>query len=140
MCMASSATATQTIHSITSLFQSGWLPTDSSSIHPSLSFYGESPPRRRLLDYITFALGDTELGPADTTAILGDSVHFDSCMTLTAHVSQLVRDCFYQLRRIKTIRKFILTSAAVSLVNSFIVSRFDYCNSIYWRVTDVSAR
>src|SRR6218665_4027745 len=50
-------------------------------------------------------------------------------MTMTAHVSQLVRGCFDHLRRIKTIRKFIPTSAVVVLVNSFIVSRVDYCNS-----------
>src|SRR6218665_882968 len=73
-------------------------------------------------------LGDTEVRPADTIRNLG--VQFDSCMTMTAHVSQLVRGCFYHLRRIKTIRKFILTSAAIVLVNSFIVSRVDYCNGL----------
>src|ERR1043165_3262744 len=84
--------------------------------------------RQHLLDGSTFALGDAEVHPADTIRNLG--VHFDSCMTLTAHVSQLVRGCFYQLRRIKTIRKFIPTSTAVALVNSLIVSRVDYCNSL----------
>jgi len=48
---------------------------------------------------------------------------------MTVHVSQPVRGCFYQLHRIKTIGKFISTSAAVNLVNSFIVSRLDYCKS-----------
>src|SRR5688572_16531184 len=70
-------------------------------------------------------------------------VHFDSCMTMTVLLNlgraqrghnfqktQLVRGCFYQLRRIKTIRKFVPTSTAVILVNSFIVSRVDYCNSL----------
>src|ERR1700733_9188686 len=46
------------------------------------------------------------------------------------HVSQLVRGCFYQLRRIKSIRRLIPTSTAVTLVNSFLVSRVDYCNSL----------
>src|SRR6218665_236280 len=49
---------------------------------------------------------------------------------MTIHVSQLVRGSFYRLRRIKTIRKFNPNSAAVVLVSSFIVSRFDYCNYI----------
>jgi len=49
---------------------------------------------------------------------------------MAVHVSQLVPGRFYQLRRIKTIRKFISTSAAVILVNSFIFYRFDYCDSI----------
>src|SRR6218665_2571081 len=83
---------------------------------------------RRLLDDGTFVLGDTVVRPADTIRNLG--VQFDSCMTMTAHVSQLVRGCFYHLRRIKTIHKLIPTSAAVVLVNSFVVSRVDYCNSM----------
>src|SRR6218665_3209962 len=56
--------------------------------------------RRRLLDGSTFVLGDTEVRPADTILNLG--VQFDSFMTMTAHVSQLVRGDFYHLRRIKT--------------------------------------
>jgi len=50
---------------------------------------------------------------------------------MTVHVrlvSQLVPGCFYQLSRIKTIRRFTSTSAAVILVDSFIFYRFDYCN------------
>src|SRR6218665_398662 len=76
--------------------------------------------RRHLLDGSTFALADAEVLPADVIRNLG--VYFDSCLTRTAHMSQLVRSCFYLLRRIKTIRKFIPTSIAVVLVNSFIVS------------------
>src|SRR6218665_671825 len=51
-------------------------------------------------------------------------------MTMTAHVNELVRGYFYHLRRIKTYPKFIPTLAAVVLVNSFVVSRVDYCNSM----------
>src|SRR6218665_1375696 len=52
-------------------------------------------------------------------------------MTMTAHVTDVSQvNPFYQLRRIKTICKFISTLAAVIFVNSFIVSRVDYCNSI----------
>src|SRR6218665_2444678 len=56
---------------------------------------------RHLLDGSTFALADAEVLPAVVIRNLG--VYFDSCLTRTAHVSQLVRSCFYQLRRIKTI-------------------------------------
>src|SRR6218665_2448245 len=48
---------------------------------------------------------------------------------MTVHVRQPVRGCFYQLRRIKTIGKLISSSAAVNLVNRFIVFRFDYYKS-----------
>src|SRR5688572_15084677 len=80
--------------------------------------------RRHLLDGSTFTLGDAEVNPADTIRNYG--VYFDSCMTMTAHV----RGCFLPTASSNnTIRRFIRTSTAV-LVNSFIVSRVDYCNRI----------
>ena len=49
----------------------GFQPTQAQSIQVwVLSFYGSPPPRRRLLPYIIFALGDTEVRPADTNATL----------------------------------------------------------------------
>ena len=51
-------------------------------------------------------------------------------LLLNDHVNRLVRFCFYQLRRIKSVRRILPTSAAIQLVHSFVVSRVDYCNSI----------
>ena len=42
----------------------------------------------------------------------------------------MVNSCFYHLRRIKSIRRSLSTFTAVKLVNSFIISRCDYCNNI----------
>ena len=50
-------------------------------------------------------------------------------MTLHEHVARLVSACFYQLRRIRSFRRSIPTSTAVQLLNSFIISQVDYCNS-----------
>ena len=55
---------------------------------------------------------------------------FYESMSMTDHVNRLVRSCFYQLRRIKSIRRSLPTSTAVQLVNSFVISRVDYCNSL----------
>ena len=46
------------------------------------------------------------------------------------HVDQLVSRCFYQLRRIKSSIRALPTEAAKTVVNSFVVSRIDYCNSL----------
>ena len=45
-------------------------------------------------------------------------------------MNRLVRSCYYQLRRIKSVRRELPTAAAIQLLNSFIISRVDYCNSI----------
>ena len=109
---------------------SEWMTSNRLKLNPSKTefVWCTTLRRRHLLDGSTFNIGDSEVNPADTVRNLG--VQFDSCLTMTAHVSQLVRGCFYQLRRIKTIRRFVPTSTAVILVNSFIVSRVDYCNSV----------
>ena len=45
-------------------------------------------------------------------------------------MNRLVPSCYYQLRRIKSVRRALPTAAAIQLVNSFIISPVDYCNSI----------
>jgi len=59
-------------------------------------------------------------------------VVFDSDLSLKAHVSQLTARCYSCLRRIKSCRRALtqITAATVSVVNSLIVSRLDYCNSL----------
>jgi len=109
---------------------SEWMSSNRLKLNPSKSEFLWCTTLRRchLLDGSTFALADAEVLPADVIRNLG--VYFDCCLTRTALVSQLVRSCFYQLRWIKIICKFIQTSTAVVLVNSFIISRVDYCNSL----------
>jgi len=46
------------------------------------------------------------------------------------HVNHLVSSSFYQLRRIRIIRHSLPTSKAITLINSFVISRVDYCNSL----------
>ena len=56
--------------------------------------------------------------------------YFDASMSIATHVSRLVSSCFYQLRPVRAIRRSIPTSTAVKLINSFVVSRIDYCHSL----------
>ena len=51
-------------------------------------------------------------------------------MSVTEHGNRLVRSCFNQLRRIRFIRRSLTTIVATRLVNSFVIARVDYCNSI----------
>ena len=72
---------------------------------------------------------------SDGTVTLSSSVrnlgaYFDQSLLLNDHVNRLIRSCFYQLRRIKSVHRILPTSAAIQLVHSFVVSRVDYCNSI----------
>ena len=57
-------------------------------------------------------------------------VTLDSSLTFTEHISNLTRSCFYQLRRLRTIRRSVTPAVFTSIVHAFICSRVDYCNSL----------
>jgi len=57
-------------------------------------------------------------------------VILDTELSFGPHVNQLVSRRFYQLRRIKSSVRALPTEAAKTVVNSFVVSRIDYCNSL----------
>jgi len=66
--------------------------------------------------------------PSSTVRDLG--VILDTELSFGPHVNQLVSRCFHQLRRIKSSVRALPTEAAKTVVNSFVVSRIDYCNSL----------
>ena len=55
----------------------------------------------------------------------------DSNLSFESHVNQLCRSCFYQLRRLRSIRVFVPSSQLETLIHAFITSRLDFCCSIY---------
>ena len=54
----------------------------------------------------------------------------DNRLQLTSHINELVRSCFYHLRRIRSIRRFLPISCVIKLVVGLVLSRLDYCNSL----------
>ena len=63
-----------------------------------------------------------------TVKILG--VTFDDGMTLKQHISNTCRSSYMQLRKINSMRQYLTTNAVKTLVQSVVISRLDYCNSI----------
>ena len=55
---------------------------------------------------------------------------FDEKLTISKHFCAVVKASFYQLCRIRSIRKNLSTSLAKSLTTSIILPRLDYCNSL----------
>ena len=48
------------------------------------------------------------------------------------HISSIIKSCFVQIRDFRRIRPLISKAAAITLANSFIHSRLDYCNSLFY--------
>ena len=56
---------------------------------------------------------------------------------LTTHVRRLAGRCFYYLRQLWAVRRSVTADVATTLVNAFITSRVDYCNSVFNNISAV---
>ena len=54
----------------------------------------------------------------------------DCHLTMNAHISNIARTCYFELRRLASIRRFLTSTATATLVSAFVLSRIDYCNSL----------
>ena len=64
------------------------------------------------------------------TSVRNLGVVMDSSLSFLSHVNHVISSGFYQLRRIKCSTKALPFDTAKSLVNSFVISRIDYCNNL----------
>ena len=60
----------------------------------------------------------------------------DCHLTMNAHVSNISRTCYYELRRLASIRRFLTSTATATLVSAFVLSIIDYCNSLLFGSTN----
>jgi len=74
------------------------------------------------------AVGTSTIRSLKSVRDLG--VQLDSKLAIKAHVSNVASSCFYKLRRLRQIRRFVGQEVPAKLVSAFILSRLDYCNSV----------
>ena len=70
----------------------------------------------------------------------GSDFRFDPELGVDLHVNNITRSCFFQLRQQRSIRRSLTMEATQTLVNSFVSSRVDYCNSIFYGATNAVLR
>ena len=58
-------------------------------------------------------------------------VHLDQILSMRQHIDSVCRASFLELRRAATIRPYLSQSATARLVGAMIISRLDYCNSVF---------
>ena len=59
----------------------------------------------------------------------------DCHLTMNAHVSNIARTCYFEMRRLASIRRFLTSTATATLISAFVLSRIDYCNSLLFGST-----
>ena len=59
----------------------------------------------------------------------------DCHLTVNAHITNIARTCYFEIRRLASIHRFLTSTATATLVSAFVLSRIDYCNSLLFGST-----
>ena len=81
----------------------------------------------------SITIGNAQISFKQSVKNLGFTL--DCHLTMNAHVSNIARTCYFELRRLASIRRFLTSTATATLVSAFALSRIDYCNSLLFGST-----
>ena len=81
----------------------------------------------------SITIGNAQIPLKQSVKNLG--FRLDCHLTMNAHVSNIARTCYFELRRLTSIRRFLTSTANVTLVSAFALSRIDNCTSLLFGST-----
>jgi len=81
-------------------------------------------------------IGAETVEPVSVVRDLG--VWLDSELSLKQHIAKVASACFFQLRRLRQIRRRVGREVTTRLVLALVTSRLDYCNSVLSGLPDCS--
>ncbi|KAK3539398.1 hypothetical protein QTP70_006301 [Hemibagrus guttatus] len=107
---------------------SSWMTAHQLKLNPSktelLVIPGDPSPAQDL----AISLNNSMISPSATARNLG--VTMDNQLSFSSHVTNVTRSCRFLLYNIRRIWPFLSTQATQVLVQSLVISRLDYCNSL----------
>ena len=105
-----------------------WMASNRLQLNPAKTefMWCSTTHQRSLINPNPFVVNGVSIDATKSAKVLGVTIDCD--LSMSSHVSHTVSSCFYQLRRLKSIRRSLPMQAAATLVNSFVISRVDYCN------------
>ena len=89
---------------------------------------GSKYSRKQLHSLFPTDILGNKVSPASNVKNLG--VVFDPNLTLTDHISQVIKSTRFHIRDLYRIRHLLDLNTAILLVNALVSSRIDYCNSL----------
>ena len=78
---------------------------------------------------VTLTVGAETIKQSTPIRKLG--VRLEQELTMLPHLNDTCRSAYYHLWRINKIRKYLSDCGAKTLIQALVISRMDYCNSIY---------
>ena len=90
--------------------------------------------KRKQVNINAVIIGNESITLSDEVKDLG--VYIDSSISFNQHVSYLRKICYFELRKISSIRPFISEQSAKQLAVSLILSKLDYCNCLFFDMSE----
>ena len=75
-------------------------------------------------------VGDSCIRFSSSVKLLG--IQLDSCLNLDGHINNVVSECFYHLRNISKIKRYLTDQQTQKVVHAFVSSKIDYSNSLFY--------
>ena len=91
-----------------------------------------TPQQLSKLSNINLKIGSATIYSSSSVNNLG--VIFDQNLNMKSHINSISKSAYYQLSRIRQLRRYLDTKVAESLVHAFITSKLDYCNSLFYNL------
>ena len=95
---------------------------------------GTSTQRAQLDGFSPIHILSQSITPAASVLNLG--VTFDENFNFKQHIAKTCRCCFYNIRDLRRIRRFISLSVAKTIATALVNSRLNYCNSLLYNTAN----
>ena len=82
----------------------------------------------------TVSMGYSVVVPSGAVKNIGAKLN--SALTMEPQVNKILKSCYFQIRLLSKIRKYLTEDSAKSLVHAFVTSRLDGMNSLLYKVPD----
>ena len=89
-------------------------------------------------DFGVMNFGDTQLQPRESAKNLG--VVLDSSLSFRPHIDSIVKTCNFHIRNLYMIKNFVNKKSLIALIHSLIISKVDYCNSLFIGLPNITLK
>ena len=93
-----------------------------------------SKPKLRNIQIESISIDSDPIDISDHVRNLG--FFLDKHLNMNVHVSNLRKSCYFELRKISHIRPFIDEKCTIQLVVSYVLSKLDYCNCLFYNMSN----
>ena len=107
-----------------------WMDSNLLKLNPSKTELILLSTRQAFNKFTRAAVGvvSTAISPENHVKSFG--VTLDDQLKLSKHVSNVIRSCFYRIRQLKHIGRYLDCQSAATVVHSFVTSRVDFHNGL----------